>query len=595
MEARLDLRRRTLAAGAVLLAVPCLVSAAPQDYPKVSPFSALRWRDSVSEASVPEVEVERTWYELVAIDGVPSQKLVDFCKRSYGERWAKRFGEDLVQALSEMGSAPGLDVKLDLKDLATGKAVTLDRVRMTRENRERIRRGASLLSRSQAEEDLAELRKLLEERYSYLTRRGVDYRTELDEILRRVGQAQPPDAFAVEVQKLLARFGDGHAGVEDLTRHLPPGYLPFLVADAKGGVVAFQSDRSGFVDEERPFLKAIDGAGVERWIETAARIVPQGSPAFVRRNAVRNLRFVAFLRQELKLAAKVALEIEVAAEGGRNPRKLELRVSSRYPVYGEWPRGESRVLQGNIGYLRLAEMRGDAEFFERVAGEMERLRNTKGLVIDVRGNGGGSRQPLRALFPYFMKTDDRPHVANVAAYRLGPGEERGRKEGYLENRFLFPATASVWKLAERAAITAAAKRFKPAWAPPPRDFSDWHYLVLSPSAARAGAPFFYSRPVVVLMNADCFSATDIFLAAFKGWRGVTLLGEASGGGSGRAETYRLARSGLEIRLSTMASFLPDGRLIDGAGIPPDVPLETLPADWIGRGDSQLDAAVARLK
>ena len=52
----------------------------------------------------------------------------------------------------------------------------------------------------------------------------------------------------------------------------------------------------------------------------------------------------------------------------------------------------------------------------------------------MRGNGGGTRDVLRAVFPCFMKAGDAPHVANVAAYRLPPDEERGRPEGYLERQ-----------------------------------------------------------------------------------------------------------------------------------------------------------------
>jgi C-terminal processing protease CtpA/Prc len=85
----------------------------------------------------------------------------------------------------------------------------------------------------------------------------------------------------------------------------------------------------------------------------------------------------------------------------------------------------------------------------------------------------------------------------------------------------------------------------------------------------------YARPVTVLMDGGCFSATDVFLGAFKGWRGVTLIGSPSGGGSGRTRGYRLPHSGLELRLSSMASFQPNGKLYDGNGIEPDVLL--LPA------------------
>src|SRR5262249_5911090 len=107
--------------------------------------------------------------------------------------------------------------------------------------------------------------------------------------------------------------------------------------------------------------------------------------------------------------------------------------------------------------------------------------------------------------------------------------------------------------------------------------------------------FHYDKPVAVLLDGDCFSATDVFLAAFSGGPGITLVGQPSGGGSGRAIAYRLPNSRLTVRLSSMVSFRTDGRLIDGRGVAPDVLVEPGTADFIGRGDAMLDAAVAALR
>ena len=99
----------------------------------------------------------------------------------------------------------------------------------------------------------------------------------------------------------------------------------------------------------------------------------------------------------------------------------------------------------------------------------------------------------------------------------------------------------------------------------------------------------------VLMDTTNFSACDVFLGAFKGWRNVTLMGTASAGGSGRYRARRLENSKLQVRLSSMASFRPNGKLYDGNGIHPDVVVEPIPTDFIGQTDSVLAAAVARLK
>jgi C-terminal processing protease CtpA/Prc len=179
----------------------------------------------------------------------------------------------------------------------------------------------------------------------------------------------------------------------------------------------------------------------------------------------------------------------------------------------------------------------------------------------------------------------------VAALRLGPGDARGRPEGLLADRFLFPLGSARWTPAERELLRK--HRFAPEWKPPERDFSEWHYLVLRREAGDRRPV--YDRPVAVLMDEACFSATDIFLGAFSGWRKTVLVGAPSGGGSGRARRVQLPRSGLELRLSSMASFRPDGRLYDGRGVAPDVPVAPRPTDLLGRTDAVLDEALRRLR
>jgi C-terminal processing protease CtpA/Prc len=108
--------------------------------------------------------------------------------------------------------------------------------------------------------------------------------------------------------------------------------------------------------------------------------------------------------------------------------------------------------------------------------------------------------------------------------------------------------------------------------------------------------YFYAQPVVVLCDSDCFSATDNFLGALQGQPNVTLLGLASGGGSGRMTRYTLPNTKLPITVCQMASFQANGDLFDGRGVAPDIVMEPKPTDHlVDNGDSQLEAALERLK
>ena len=97
------------------------------------------------------------------------------------------------------------------------------------------------------------------------------------------------------------------------------------------------------------------------------------------------------------------------------------------------------------------------------------------------------------------------------------------------------------------------------------------------------------------MDTVCFSATDIFLSAFKGWHDITLMGTPSGGGSGRSRSVDLLNSRFSLRVSSMASFQQTGELYDGTGVQPDVTVYPVPGDFIGDGDHQLETAIAFLR
>ena len=233
-------------------------------------------------------------------------------------------------------------------------------------------------------------------------------------------------------------------------------------------------------------------------------------------------------------------------------------------------------------------MDGSPEFQTKLREQMVAFKGIRGLIIDVRQNGGGSREPLHTLFPYFMKADEEPYVANVARYRM-PRGTRASAEGYLDNRFLHPISSSEWSRKEKDLLKKFERSFKPEWEPK-GGFSDRHFMLLRPG----DVDIRFGHPVVILMDGGCFSATDIFLGAFKGRSNVTLMGTPSGGGSGRTQTARLKNSRARVRLSSMASFRPNGKMYDGNGIEPDIVVEPIPTDYIGKTDSVLEAAIKHL-
>jgi len=119
------------------LGMAYLGSTFDQDFPKQSPFAAVRWQEAQ-----PEVEVGGEWYKLVSLDGIATSEIVAFGQRTYGDRWQKRFEEDLVELLALMGHPPHDTVTLVVRLLSSEETRTLDAVPMTKANRRAIRNAA---------------------------------------------------------------------------------------------------------------------------------------------------------------------------------------------------------------------------------------------------------------------------------------------------------------------------------------------------------------------------------------------------------------------------------------------------------------------
>jgi hypothetical protein len=590
--------RRLLACALLLIA--SLPSQIATDGPRTSPFRGMRAVTAGIEVQV----ADDTWFALEAVAGVDTPTLLREAERLCGKDAWKRITEDLPSLLTAMGAPVGDAVDLKVKDLTSGELRDLPAVKMTAANRKRVKEAQAagtrtdvpavpeapaVLTPAAARDELQELRRLLDEQFAYRELRKVD----LDALLRDATTAfgdRPVDmpTFTRAVDRILRAFGDGHSRIDAAlpgTAH----YLPFLVQETAGGHVAFSADRRGLLSVHHPFVRAIDGVPLAKWLAAAKVRGTQGSAVMQAREAERGLRDLGDLRVDLKLPAQHRVTVTLHSSQGQDDVTLD--IATRRPVYGEWPRTATRRLDGDVGYLRIAQMGDDAALLDGIDAAMQSFRDTKGLVIDVRGNGGGTRDALRRLAPYLLPANGAPVVGNVAAVLLERGQAAAPDA--LADRGLFPVDWNGWTDAQRTAITAFARTWKPSWKLPAGKFSPWHFLVLD--RADNPAAFAYTRKVVVLIDRGCFSATDVFAAALGVLPNVTLVGEATSGGSGRAKRHTLPNSGLRLQLSTMASFRPDGVLFEGNGVTPEVPVATQPFDLVGEGDTVLAKACSLLR
>ncbi len=104
-----------------------------EGYPKKSPFAAVRW-----EQYQPEVRLGEEWFKLVSLDELPAAEIVAFSRRTYGDRWRKRFEEDLVELLTGMKHPPRDQVTLVVQSLTSSETQVREDVPMTYANRRAI-------------------------------------------------------------------------------------------------------------------------------------------------------------------------------------------------------------------------------------------------------------------------------------------------------------------------------------------------------------------------------------------------------------------------------------------------------------------------
>jgi Tol biopolymer transport system component len=445
------------------------------------------------------------------------------------------------------------------------------------------------LSAEEARTDLDAFEKELTGRWAYLKANKVDLRAAVSRLREKTVRGIDINEYGLELQKIISMFIDGHSGVSGYAR-TPSGSLPFFIEHTNGRFLAIKPDRTAFYNPELPYVARIDGRSVEDWLKVAGPLYPQGSPQYRQYRALAMLRTLAFLRREAGAPASATARVEFVSEDRAARRDVDVPIGPAAGVAGStWPGTRTGVIDGNVGYLRITSM-GPREADDVIAW-MPKFRETRGLIVDVRGNGGGLRDPLRALFPYLMSESDAPRVVNAAKYRLHADYGDDHLGG---SRFMYVETSPEWTPAERAAIAAFKKTFKPEWTPPAAEFSDWHYLVMSRKTNPQA--FVYGRPVIVLLDEKCFSATDIFLSALKGWHDVTLMGYASGGGSARQVGVSLPISRMSFTLASMASFQWTGQLYDTRGIHPDVVVHPGPGYFLTGGkDNILEEALRRLK
>ncbi len=197
------------------------------------------------------------------------------------------------------------------------------------------------------------------------------------------------------------------------------------------------------------------------------------------------------------------------------------------------PSVKYEIKDGNIGYIQINQFWTDTADLTRQAANYFRGAGVKSVVLDLRGNPGGS---LDAAVD----------------------------------------TASIW-LSSGATILQEKRDGK-----------------VVETFTATGNPVLKGVPTVVLIDEGSASASEILAGALRDNKAASLLGTKSYGKGSVQQVINLQNGGI-LKVTIARWHLPSGANIDGEGITPDTVVERTDADYESGADPQLDAALAKLR
>lgn len=556
------------------------------------PFDDIRW-----QAGLPHVQLEGSWYELVALEEINSSILVERAVQRWGPAYQDRFAFGLAELLKFEGKSPTIYSRLTLRNgpsvqtrhyfnsRSRWKLYRMAKADHWRVDRPRNKKppdafsfitlridgyaskdSRNWLSSTSAQIDLERLEWYLLHRYAYLSRKPIAYQDALDRIAVDLRKGISRRDFALQIARVLALFDDIHTGVllPESRISLPSSTVPCEFLGVEGRVAGLRPGETGFLDAEYPFVRSLDGVPVAQLLEPLGTLF---SKAF-RYRALRHLRKIQFAMRLVGQTHDQTTLLELESRDGTRTTTRRLENGLNRSGNTTLPHVTWQTLPGQLGYLGLRNgMPSNSQFEKKIRAAFRQLRHTQGLIIDLRGNGGGSRAAIPALLRHILPPNTGPTIFNVAAVRMNRDLRPPPSLELLRKRWLYSHQSDRWSQAERNYIAIFRKDFKPEMALQDSFFSDWHLMLLG--GVTAEKDFHYSGRVVVLHDETTASAADILLSALKGRPGIRLLGRTSAGGSGYPIRYPLPKSNVIVQISSMASFQTNGRLFEGTK--PDIP------------------------
>ncbi|MCS6996068.1 MAG: S41 family peptidase [Casimicrobiaceae bacterium] len=378
------------------------------------------------------------------------------------------------------------------------------------------------------------------ERYWRADLNGVDWHAARARWAPLAIAAQTDEAFWELLDRMTGELGDSHTRVESptavaLRRAEQARGLGLSLRELEGELIvtSVHAESDAWWAGIRPGMRieAIEEQDAltlwRRWLEQAR---PVSSPQAALRQPIRALNRLAEGSD-----GGVRLRVE-RQDGSRFDVRLRVGTFSTRAV------ALGRTLPSGFGYVRFSAFRESIR--ARVLELIREQSATPGLVLDLRGNGGGSAAMVDAIAGAFFR--ERTLIARTQT-RTG------------------------------APVTVIGVPIMP------------------PERYAPGDPQAFTGPVAVLIDHGTASAAEALAAALQATGRARVFGETSCGCLLAFLGYVRLPGGGELAYSEIGYTDAQGRLIEGRGIVPDVPIAITRAALREGRDRVLEAAVAWLE